>query len=764
MFIRLLGLQGFYEDFGKINLVKRQRLLHSMTEQINIQILNKRNDHEFLSRFFNEIVEFFSYLVSNNLLQGFQAPFFMRLFEIYTNHLESYSSALLIAPENKKIISNTMEVEEEEKAQLKEVTPQQKKEYLKEILEKNPKLSILSTLEGVKHFCQVICSIISLFTSADFDIFSNLVAKGCSVFLLFKRVLNSSDKMQYKNTLSFELNFYYIPFICIKRQGYNVKSMVFVPEKYVPIIRVFSECLYQTLRITDDEEFLNNNEITVSKFPLNQEDLVEIAKFTNYVLFNVLWNRVAAFYSVTSSQVKLVRELKARDIRLKYCPKDFWIIPELVKVSEQMLSDPDQLKVEAHSDILEKAPHMLTFETRLKILAKLIETDKGKWDRFPAFDPEYDIDDDDGVHPDRDPKVVSIHRQFILEDGFDKILKRKDMRSIFMIRFINEHGMAEEGIDGGGLLKEFITLISKIAFDANYGLFHENEDKTLMPSSTSFTNPDHLKLFNFIGRLTGKAIYEHILLENVFSVIFLNRILKIPNTMNELKFADPTLYKNLMLLKHKNDVADKLHLTFSVDEIRFGESVTIPLKPGGDKIEVTEANKLEYISLFCNYKLNLQIDAQSKAFLQGLKSCIDLSWIKLFDQRELQFLISGERRKGFDVFDLQSNVEILGFTRDDITIKYLWEVLNEMNDDERSLFLHFITGCSRPPTLGFKSINPKIAIHNASQGKIGNSYLEDLPTSSTCANLFKLPDYRNKDLLRAKILYAINSNAGFDLG
>jgi len=83
----------------------------------------------------------------------------------------------------------------------------------------------------------------------------------------------------------------------------------------------------------------------------------------------------------------------------------------------------------------------------------------------------------------------------------------------------------------------------------------------------------------------------------------------------------------------------------------------------------TRANKLEYISLFCNYKLNLQIDAQSKAFLNGLKSCIDLSWIKLFDQQELQFLISGERRKGFDVFDLQANIEVRG--TDDIFPKLL---------------------------------------------------------------------------------------------
>jgi ubiquitin-protein ligase E3 C len=38
-----------------------------------------------------------------------------------------------------------------------------------------------------------------------------------------------------------------------------------------------------------------------------------------------------------------------------------------------------------------------------------------------------------------------------------------------------------------------------------------------------------------------------------------------------------------------------------------------------------------------------------------------------------------------------------------------------------------------------------------------------LPTSSTCMNLLKLPNYRNKDLLRKKLLAAIESGAGFEL-
>ena len=239
--------------------------------------------------------------------------------------------------------------------------------------------------------------------------------------------------------------------------------MLFVPEKYIPIIRVFSKVLYQALRITDDEEFLGNSDIIKkNSLQISQEDFVDVAQFTNHFIYNIIWNRITAYYPVVKPQVKLIKELYNRDSRLKYCPKDFWIIPELAKTSQQLLADPGHFKAGALQDILDDAPHMLTFETRLNVLNRIIETDKNNYDRFPAFDPEVDEDDeDDGEERKKDPKTVTIRRQFILEDGFEKISKRKDMRSIFMIKFVNEHGMTEEGIDGGGLLKEFITLMGK---------------------------------------------------------------------------------------------------------------------------------------------------------------------------------------------------------------------------------------------------------------------------------------------------------------
>jgi E3 ubiquitin-protein ligase NEDD4 len=44
-----------------------------------------------------------------------------------------------------------------------------------------------------------------------------------------------------------------------------------------------------------------------------------------------------------------------------------------------------------------------------------------------------------------------------------------------------------------------------------------------------------------------------------------------------------------------NDITDVLDLTFSVDDDRFGEVVTVDLKEDGRNIEVTEENKKEYV-------------------------------------------------------------------------------------------------------------------------------------------------------------------------
>lgn len=46
---------------------------------------------------------------------------------------------------------------------------------------------------------------------------------------------------------------------------------------------------------------------------------------------------------------------------------------------------------------------------------------------------------------------------------------------------------------------------------------------------------------------------------------------------------------------------------------------------------------------------------------------------------------------------------------------------------------------------------------------MGLEAMYHLPTSSTCANILRLPNYSNKELLKEKLLYAIKAKSGFDL-
>lgn len=62
------------------------------------------------------------------------------------------------------------------------------------------------------------------------------------------------------------------------------------------------------------------------------------------------------------------------------------------------------------------------------------------------------------------------------------------------------------------------------------------------------------------------------------------------------KRQGPPLKNNMLMLScRNNDITDALELTFSTEDERFGETVSIELKPGGEDIEVTNENKREYV-------------------------------------------------------------------------------------------------------------------------------------------------------------------------
>lgn len=105
----------------------------------------------------------------------------------------------------------------------------------------------------------------------------------------------------------------------------------------------------------------------------------------------------------------------------------------------------------------------------------------------------------------------------------------------YRITFIDENGYEEEGADGGGLFKEFIQEVLKSAMKDAYGFFLETPVlRTYYPNPKSEEIPDYESHFRLIGMIVGKALQKGILLRCEFSRFFLNLIVGVENSLNEL--------------------------------------------------------------------------------------------------------------------------------------------------------------------------------------------------------------------------------------
>ncbi|GFH11014.1 E3 ubiquitin-protein ligase [Haematococcus lacustris] len=96
--------------------------------------------------------------------------------------------------------------------------------------------------------------------------------------------------------------------------------------------------------------------------------------------------------------------------------------------------------------------------------------------------------------------------------------------------------------------------------------------------------------------------------------------------------------------------------------------------------------------------------------------------------------------------------------------------MEELGPQERGLVLRFVTSSSRAPLGGFRFLQPPLTIHKVDCGSdasvlalLGGKDVDRLPSASTCYNMLKLPNYKRKDTLRKKLVFAVSSGAGFEL-
>jgi E3 ubiquitin-protein ligase HUWE1 len=212
--------------------------------------------------------------------------------------------------------------------------------------------------------------------------------------------------------------------------------------------------------------------------------------------------------------------------------------------------------------------------------------------------------------------TLNVRRDQVFLDSF-RALYYKSGEEIKTAR-LQVKFQGEEGVDAGGVSREWFQVLSRQMFNPDYALFTPvaADINTFHPNRTSFVNPEHLMFFKFIGRIIGKAIYDGRLLDCHFSRAVYKKILGKPVSIKDMESLDLDYYKSLLWML-ENDITDIITETFSVETEDYGEKKVIDLKPGGRDIPVTEENKQEYVRLVVDYRLIKSVEEQMENFLQG---------------------------------------------------------------------------------------------------------------------------------------------------
>ncbi|ETS05689.1 hypothetical protein M419DRAFT_32988 [Trichoderma reesei RUT C-30] len=409
------------------------------------------------------------------------------------------------------------------------------------------------------------------------------------------------------------------------------------------------------------------------------------------------------------------------------------ILNELVRHNPKLMSGTFSLLV--------KNPKVLEFDNKRNYFNRSVHSRSGQNQSRPSYPP----------------LQISVRREHVFHDSFKWLC----FKSADEMKYgkLNIRFNGEEGVDAGGVTREWFQVLARQMFDPNYALFIpvSSDRTTFHPNKLSGVNDEHLRFFKFIGRIIGKALYEGRLLDCFFSRAVYKRILGKSVSVKDMESFDPDYYKSLCWML-ENDITDIITETFSVEDDEFGVTKIVDLIPNGREIAVTEENKHEYVRVVVEHKLLSSVKDQMENFLSGFHDIIPAELISIFNEQELELLISG--LPDIDIDDWKANTEYQNYSPSSPQIQWFWRAVRSFDKEELAKLLQFVTGTSKVPLNGFKELEGMNGINRFNIHRdYGNK--DRLPSTHTCFNQLDLPEYDSYDILRSQILKAITQGSDY---
>ncbi|ESN90899.1 hypothetical protein HELRODRAFT_104310 [Helobdella robusta] len=282
-----------------------------------------------------------------------------------------------------------------------------------------------------------------------------------------------------------------------------------------------------------------------------------------------------------------------------------------------------------------------------------------------------------------------------------------------------------------------------------------NKDKYLL--NPSLTSVDWLSQYKFLGILIGVAIRTKKPLDLPLAPIVWKALCGLPLTAQDIEEVDVYFVQGLKFINdfEEKDISQEAFVTYTALETFVclnSLNEFVPVVPGGQSIALTYHNKKIYTQQAMHFRLH-EIDLQVRAVRDGISSIVALPLLSLLTPENLEQLVCGMTHVPVEL--LKKIARYRDIDENSNLVLWFWETLEEFSEEEKVLFMRFVSGRSRLPT-NPADISQRFQILKSERSS------DSLPTAQTCFFQLKLPFYTSKTMLQEKLRYAINNCKSID--
>ncbi|XP_033842077.1 probable E3 ubiquitin-protein ligase HERC1 isoform X2 [Periophthalmus magnuspinnatus] len=283
-----------------------------------------------------------------------------------------------------------------------------------------------------------------------------------------------------------------------------------------------------------------------------------------------------------------------------------------------------------------------------------------------------------------------------------------------------------------------------------------NRDRFLFNPSACLD--EHMLQFKFLGILMGVAIRTKKPLDLHLAPLVWKQLCCIPLSLEDLEEVD-LLYvqtlKSILYIEDSGITEDNFNDMITLDSFvgQSADGKMVPIIPGGNSIPLTFSNRKEYVDRAIEYRLH-EIDRQVAAVREGMSWIIPVPLLSLLTSKQLEQMVCGLPEISCDV--LKKVVRYREVDEQHALVQWFWQTLEEFSNEERVLFMRFVSGRSRLPA-NTADISQRFQIM-----KVDRPY-DSLPTSQTCFFQLRLPPYTSQSVMAERLRYAINNCRSIDM-